>query len=307
MAVNSGQHKNLSFTDPPQRVVSLVPSLTESLFDLGFGSSLVGATDYCVEPAAGVANLQRVGGTKNPRIEDILALKPDLVLANQEENSPQTVQALEAAGINVWVSFPRSVHGAMDVLWVLVGIYRDKQAAIKLETIELSLGWLEQSAVGRIGKRYFCPIWYEAKSSTDQWWMTFNQNTYCHDLLRLCGGENVFAWRERRYPLKADLGLAASADPTGRDTRYPRGRQPWKSARPIPKSSCCRVSLTLSLRSIETYSWKYLRVQLPAGCSKCFYSMAASSPGTAPDWHAPYRFSPNISPNQHSVPSNLIF
>ena len=295
MAVDSGLHKGLSFTDPPQRVVSLVPSLTESLFDLGFGSSLVGATDYCVEPADGVANLQRVGGTKNPRVEDILALKPDLVLANQEENSLQTIEALEAAGIRVWVSFPRSVHGAMDVLWVLVGIYRDKQAAIKLETIELSLGWLEQSATGQTGKRYFCPIWYEAKSSTEQWWMTFNQNTYCHDLLRLCGGENVFAWRERRYPLKADLGLAASVDSSGKDTRYPR----------VTTAEICAADPEIILLPSEPYSFttvdRDILLEVFADTTAGRQKQVFLLDGSLITWHGTrlarsYRFSPNISP-----------
>ena len=103
------------FETTPQRVVSLVPSYTESMVDLGFGANVVGVTDYCVHPQDSLLNIPRVGGPKNPRIEDILSLAPDLVLANQEENMLGDVEALEKAGIPVWVSFPQTVQEALDV------------------------------------------------------------------------------------------------------------------------------------------------------------------------------------------------
>ncbi|RPI33249.1 MAG: hypothetical protein EHM70_06585 [Chloroflexota bacterium] len=119
----NGHRKAIQFQKPPQRIVSLVPSMTESLFDLGLGHAVVGATDFCIHPAPALVNVPRVGGPKNPRIADIISLKPDLVVANQEENTPQTVEALERAGIQVWVSFPQTVRQAMDVLWTMAGIF----------------------------------------------------------------------------------------------------------------------------------------------------------------------------------------
>ena len=89
---------------PPLRIVSLVPSHTETLFALGAGARVVGVTDYCVHPAGGVAGSTRVGGTKNPSLARIQALEPDLVIANKEENRRATVRALEDAGIPVFVS-----------------------------------------------------------------------------------------------------------------------------------------------------------------------------------------------------------
>ena len=80
-------------SEAPRRVVSLVPSVTESLFDLNVGNRLVAITDYCVYPAAGVARLPRIGGTKNPDVRRILQLAPDLVIANQEENRKEDVDA----------------------------------------------------------------------------------------------------------------------------------------------------------------------------------------------------------------------
>lgn len=219
---NNGHKQALHFHHPPRRVISLVPSLTESLFDLGLGGVVVGITDYCLSPAKALSGLPRLGGPKNPRISDILDLKPDLVLANQEENTQHTIEALEKAGIGVWVSFPQTVRKALDVLWVLVGIFNDPAAAARLETLEITVDWCESSLSGTTPRRYFCPIWEGKSSASQQWWMVFNQLTYANDVLRLAGGENVFAPRERRYPLDADLGKIKPHNPGKRDTRYPR-------------------------------------------------------------------------------------
>ncbi|HEX8432720.1 MAG TPA: helical backbone metal receptor, partial [Longimicrobium sp.] len=81
------------------RIVSLCPSLTELVFDLGRGADLVGRTKFCVHPADGVEGVERVGGTKNPKIERIIEIAPDLVLLNEEENRREDAEALESAGI----------------------------------------------------------------------------------------------------------------------------------------------------------------------------------------------------------------
>lgn len=225
MTSGNGHKRALHFQTPPRRVVSLVPSLTESMFDLGLGDCVVGITDFCIYPAQGVAGLPRLGGPKTADLQAILNLQPDLVMANQEENSRELVESLEAAGIKVWVTFPKTLRQAMDVLWTIVGLYQSRGAAIRLETLELTLDWAEEAAKERSTWRYFCPIWQalpEAGSSEPAWWMTFNQDTYMSDLLRLMGGENLFATRERRYPLLADLSLTAAEPAAGRDTRYPR-------------------------------------------------------------------------------------
>jgi ABC-type Fe3+-hydroxamate transport system substrate-binding protein len=218
----NGHKKALHFDHPPRRVVSLVPSLTESLFDLGLGESVVGVTDYCAEPAASLEGIPRIGGPKNPRLPEILGLQPELVLANQEENTRQAVEALEMAGLRVLVTFPKTVRQALDVLWMLVGVYGDRAAAMRLETLEITVDWAEAALGERQPKACFCPIWEDATSDGQPWWMTFNHQTYAHDVLRLAGGENVFGGRARRYPLGADLGTEAPQDPGERDTRYPR-------------------------------------------------------------------------------------
>jgi ABC-type Fe3+-hydroxamate transport system substrate-binding protein len=206
---------------PPQRVVSLVPSVTESLFDLNLGNRLVAITDYCIYPADGVANLPRIGGTKNPDVDRIIELAPDLVIANQEENREQDVEALRQAGIPVWVTFPKTVLEAINLLWNIMHVFDEPAMVPRVRLIEQTYDWvLRISDTREQPCRVFAPIWFDPL-------MTFNADTYAHDLLRVCGGVNVFAERERLYPLKADLGQtdpypANDARVQGRDTRYPR-------------------------------------------------------------------------------------
>lgn len=209
-------------TVPPTRVVSLVPSVTESLFELGLGDRVVGVTDYCVHPAESVRNLPQVGGTKNPDLDRIIALRPDLVIANQEENRREDVERLQAAGIPVWVTFPRTVQEALNLLWTIMEAFDDPHMVPRVRLIEQTVDVVERVEMARTTPcRVFVPIWYEPL-------MTFNADTFAHDLLRVCGGTNVFADRERRYPLAADLGdedaAIAPDDPrvAERDTRYPR-------------------------------------------------------------------------------------
>jgi len=219
---SNGHQLAVGLDHPPHRVVSLVPSMTESLFTLGLGSSLVGCTDYCVRPADLVASLKRVGGTKNPRLADIQALNPDLIIANQEENTQVVVQELKSTGFPVWVTFPKTVRTALDDLWQLVGVYRNKLAALQLDSLERAIVWAHSASQEGARTRYFCPIWFETTDAEIPWWMTFNRDTYARDILSLVGGENVFDNRERHYPLQADLSLAQAEDPGDRDTRYPR-------------------------------------------------------------------------------------
>lgn len=222
MSGGNGFTAILTFSRPPERVVSLVPSLTDSLFDLGAGRYLVGVTDFCRPPAEAEGRLRRVGGTLTPDIEAIMRLKPELVLANQEENSRQAVDSLEAAGLKVWVTFPRSVDDVLSLLWALVRLFNVPASGNRLRTLEVTLEWERRACAQREPVRVFAPIWSGTSEGGIVWWMTFNRLTYAHDVLAHCGGENVFADRERRYPLEADLGLAAAEDPGERDTRYPR-------------------------------------------------------------------------------------
>jgi ABC-type Fe3+-hydroxamate transport system substrate-binding protein len=205
---------------PPERVVSLVPSLTESLFTLGFGASVVGVTDYCVAPADKTKSLPKVGGPKDADIEAIKGLDPDLVFVNQEENTQGVVSDLVAAGIPVWMSFPKTVDQAVDVLRKILAIYHDDKPAMHINSLQAAID-MAYAARPEEGLKYFCPIWMDARGDLP-WWMTFNQDTFAHSILDLMGGQNIFAGRERVYPLSADIGGDPPMDEPARDTRYPR-------------------------------------------------------------------------------------
>jgi ABC-type Fe3+-hydroxamate transport system substrate-binding protein len=179
---------------PAQRIVCLVPSLTEALFALGLGARVVGVTEWCVHPAETVAALPKVGGTKTPDLAAILALRPDLVIANREENRRRDVQRLAEAGIPVWVTYPRTVREGAELLAALAGLGAPPEALA--EVVEPTLAAVARAELHRPVRRprVFCPIWRDP-------WMSVGADTYAHDLIALCGGANVFANHgERRYP-----------------------------------------------------------------------------------------------------------
>ncbi|MEW6180078.1 MAG: helical backbone metal receptor [Chloroflexota bacterium] len=213
--------KNLrDFTTFPERVVSLVPSMTESLFDLGMGDHLVGVTEYCVHPEQAKL-LPKVGGTKDVQISRVIELNPDLVIANQEENTQMIVETL-GQHLNVWLTFPKTVRQALDDLWQLVHLFHQERAFLSLRTLETAVEYAENRLFDFQPQRVFVPIWQDQLLSGEYWWMTFNQDTYCNDVIRLLGGVNVFAERQRRYSLLADLSVGTESPSNDRDTRYPR-------------------------------------------------------------------------------------
>jgi ABC-type Fe3+-hydroxamate transport system substrate-binding protein len=205
----------------PKRVVSLVPSITESLFQLGFGHTVVGVTDYCIHPGSELARLPRIGGPKNPNLARIAELSADLIFASQEENSMESVQGLLNSGFKVWLTFPKTVDETLDVLRNILAIYHTDMAARQIVTLQMAVDWARRAAESQQALRFFCPIWFD-RTDGEQWWMTFNAETYGSDLLTTLGGENVFAHRKRLYPLEADLGIVEAEDTGTRDNRYPR-------------------------------------------------------------------------------------
>jgi ABC-type Fe3+-hydroxamate transport system substrate-binding protein len=209
--------RELLFHAPPKRVVSLVPSDTLTVAALGCAGALVGRTDYCELPAEVVRALPSVGGTKNPRIEAIADLAPDLVLANQEENTKGDLERIAGLGFRVYVAFPKRVAEGIAHLAKLArifGVSGDPQVkALCKRGYEV----LREAPAER-PIRTFCPIWMDPL-------MTIHGDTFMSDMLAMAGAENVFADRERRYPLAADLGKRAALDAAKvgeRDVRYPR-------------------------------------------------------------------------------------
>lgn len=182
----------LRFDGPPRRVVSLVPSITETLFDLGVGDSVVGITDWCIFPAwLREATLgrtpRRVGGTKNPRIDEIRALKPDLVHLNLEENLKKQGDELEAF-VPVFVTEPKSPADVTALLDDL-GLIHACQASAAEQRSRLE----RLLALPPLGVFTFaCPIWKKP-------WMWCGGDTYVSALVESVGGRNVLGSHER-YP-----------------------------------------------------------------------------------------------------------
>jgi ABC-type Fe3+-hydroxamate transport system substrate-binding protein len=187
---------------PLLRVVSLVPSITEALAGVEPGA-VVGATDWCTHPPdLDAYGVQRVRGTKNPDLRAIVALRPDVVVANREENRELDVRRLRDAGVRVWVSQIESLADAFRAYDELFG-----------EVLGWSRpGWLDQAielwggAPPPVERSAVIPIWRDP-------WMVVGARTFAGDLLRHLGVRNLFADDAERYP-HVDL---AELDAAGAD------------------------------------------------------------------------------------------
>jgi ABC-type Fe3+-hydroxamate transport system substrate-binding protein len=173
------------------RVVSLVPSLTEAVAVTAPGL-LTGVTNWCTHPDD--LDAERLGGTKNPDVKRILALSPDLVLANEEENREPDLSALRAAGVPVWVTRVRSLPEA------LTSLHRMLTLACRLPRP----AWLDAAAAAweRLPppprRAAVIPVWRRP-------WMVLGRDTFAGDLLARLGVVNLYAGHAERYPR---IGLA---------------------------------------------------------------------------------------------------
>ncbi len=176
-----------------ERVVSLVPSWTETVCALGAGKRLVACTRYCVEPAADLGGVPRIGGTKNPDLEALAAFDPDLVLVNSEENRADDVAWLRQR-FPVYEAMPRTVPEAGTVIRDL-GQHLDADEESRAMLLELDAqitrGEVERLTRGTV--RVFYVIWPKP-------WMSVNRDTYIHDVLTRAGALNVAAEHDDRYP-----------------------------------------------------------------------------------------------------------
>ena len=191
----------------PDRIVSLVPSVTESVAQLAGVKRLVGITKFCTEPEADAPAIRKIGGTKDPDIAAIVALAPDLVLANREENREEDIAALEAAGLQVYVGYPRTARDALEDLKTIARLLHFAMVRPIVALVTEEIERQETLNADRPRVRVFCPIWYRP-------FMAAAGDTYAGDLIRLAGGENVFESHVRgnRYP-QVELSEVARADP----------------------------------------------------------------------------------------------
>ncbi len=184
----------------PQRIVSLCPSQTELLFDLGAGERVVGVTKFCVHPADAVAGKSKIGGTKTVNLERVRALEPDLVLAQREENTREIVETL-AQEFPVYVTDVVDVPSALRMLERVAQLVGEAQAGAAM-VAEIRGGLAALSPLPNARVLYL--IWRDP-------WMAAGAGTFIDSVLRACGFEN--ALEDERYPtLDAERLRALQAD-----------------------------------------------------------------------------------------------
>ncbi len=176
------------------RVVSLVPSLTETVAACAPGL-LVGATRWCSHPAD--LAVTRVGGTKNPDVDAIVALRPDVVLANEEENRQADLDALRSAGLAVWVTRIRDLPEALGSLRRMITNACRQPRPAWLNAAESAWRQLDGSAATAGGQAAVIPVWRRP-------WMVLGHGTFAGDLLTRLGVRNLYGGHAERYP-RVDL------------------------------------------------------------------------------------------------------
>jgi len=200
LTVTDQMGRRVAVPFPPQRIVSLVPSQTELLFDLGLGSKVVGLTKFCIHPAQARSGSTVVGGTKNFDFEKIAALKPDLIIGNKEENYQAGIEQL-AASYPVWMSDINTLAEALDMIrrvGLIVGV--KEKASSLAAAIEASFAALAP-ATAPVSVAYF--IWRKP-------YMVAAQGTFIDDMLHRAGFSNAFAGLAR-YPEISAEQLDAAA------------------------------------------------------------------------------------------------
>ncbi|MFI5171210.1 MAG: helical backbone metal receptor [Chitinophagales bacterium] len=183
-------NKLLEINSPPQKIISLVPSQTELLFDLGLEDKIIGITKFCVHPAHLKKTKEIIGGTKNLNIEKIISLQPDLIIANKEENAQQQIAELEKH-FQVWTSDIKTFEDALQMIGMIANITSTSDKAKFLtNNIRSSKNRLPTATAN-------CPlavylIWKDP-------YMTVGGDTFISDMMQIAGFENLFG-NEKRYP-----------------------------------------------------------------------------------------------------------
>ena len=184
-------HREIILPLPPKRIISLVPSQTEFLFDLGLEDEVIGITKFCKHPEKWFRNKTRIGGTKTVKIDLIASLKPDLIIANKEENVQDQITALEKIA-PVWISDISTVIEAyqmMNSLGELTGKLLEATTLVMHIQNELAV-------ITRLQKRPYRTAYLIWKDP----YMSAGSDTFINDMMLLSGFENVLM-DQTRYPV----------------------------------------------------------------------------------------------------------
>jgi ABC-type Fe3+-hydroxamate transport system substrate-binding protein len=189
----------IELNQPPQRIISLVPSQTELLFDLGLDASIVGLTKFCIHPKQQVKTKTKIGGTKNFNFDIIRQLQPDLIIGNKEENYEEGILALQQQH-TVWMS---DIITLTDALYMIKGIGQltgTNETAAKI-TRKITQRFSELKGATNMAAAYL--IWKDP-------YMSVGHNTFIHQVLVAAGFRNVFE-QQSRYPLITPAELQEAA------------------------------------------------------------------------------------------------
>jgi ABC-type Fe3+-hydroxamate transport system substrate-binding protein len=192
-------NREIELTDFPKRIISLVPSQTELLFDLGLEEEVIGITKFCIHPTEWFKLKKRIGGTKNIDIELVKKLKPNLIIANKEENTKEQIEQLFATA-PVWISDVNCLSGAYNMIENIGAITNKVEAAKKINQ-EIQQSFQQLSKLQK-PKNVCYLIWQNP-------YMTIGGDTFINDLLQTCGLKNVFS-NCNRYPIISIEAIQAS-------------------------------------------------------------------------------------------------
>ncbi|MBS1627029.1 MAG: ABC transporter substrate-binding protein [Bacteroidetes bacterium] len=174
----------------PKRIISLVPSQTELLFDLGLNEEVIGITKFCVHPQNWLQQKTKIGGTKNINIQKIKDLQPDLIIANKEENIKEQIEALQVF-CPIWISDVNNLNDAITMIKSIGEIVNKKQEAISLAN-NIHNKFLQLSTYNKQYKTCYL-IWREP-------YMTIGEDTFINNMLQYCGLINIYE-NKKRYPI----------------------------------------------------------------------------------------------------------
>lgn len=181
--------RDVAFNYPPKRIVSVVPSQTELLADLGLNDEVVGITKFCIHPESWFRSKERIGGTKKLDIEKIKALQPDLIIANKEENEQEQIEEL-AQHFPVWISDIHNLPQALQMIQV-VGQLTGTDAKAN-ELVDEIVNGITKLHTATTAKRVAYFIWYNP-------WMSVGHDTFISNVIHTIGWKNVLADKSR-YP-----------------------------------------------------------------------------------------------------------
>lgn len=199
MLFTDQMRRKIELSAPPRRIISLVPSQTELLYDLGLAEEVVGITKFCIHPSSWYREKRRVGGTKKYHLETIAKLQPDLIIGNKEENEKAQIEQLMST-YPVWMSDIYTLTDALDMIQA-IGALVDRQAKSVELADQIKKGFDDLSRITPCSVVYL--IW-------NQPIMGVGSATFIDDILRLCGFENLLS-SSTRYPSLTATELQALA------------------------------------------------------------------------------------------------